>query len=1206
MKRTKPKRRHEAEALEKRLLLASTSTLLQYDFNSTAAWPGMTGTVSAGGTATAVQGAYGTIDVEGGTTPSGAVLLTATPPSSGAWVSDLNSGPLAVSNTETNLGKLTLSFNLAASKALPVKVQIFSYATSGGTATGGLEKLIYPAAANYNQRFALDLSTMTPSGAGTFNPAAAFVSFNFEISSQNSWPAATTDQVHVDNVNYSKPAYYVSGTGSNSNNGLTESTAFATPAKAVSVSQPGDIILVMNGTYNISNAGVNAIVFRTSGTPADWITLKNYPGQSPLIQSEWWDAIHIGNGSSTVTATTPALAYLEVRGLHVKGDASYVPTTYPTLINQVQPQTNGNGITVNGYYETNHPHDIRFADNIVEYCSGGGIVAAESDRIQIEDNITRYNCWWTIYGPSGISILSAYNFEGTSNTYTRLVQGNESYGNQCFEFCAGTNSFSDGNGIILDVNHNTAHLPNGVTVGRTMVDNNVCFDNGGSGIHCFVSSHVDVFNNTTYMNSASRLIQYGEIFAGGSTSDDRIYNNIMVAPVALTGQLPEPVNSGPASYFQNNIYFGGNTAPVMGTGDRIVDPQFVTPSIDPATADFRLRSTSPAIDTGGTTLAPYLDFAGNVRAGIPDIGAYEYVALTGSIPTVANAVPNEVTNTTTLLSIIAGNSLGPAPITYSWSTTAKPAGSTAPVISPGTGTGLTNVSTATFSSSGTYTFTLTLTDANAVVTTYPVTVNVFSTMPTITITPSPKTIAGGTTQQFSAALVDQFGAPMTRTVTWATNTSAGSINTSTGLFTASQTGGIYKVSASNNLVTTNDSVTVVPTVYTATGAGYYVRLASDAVTEQIWVGTPGNVGPANASTPTYAIALASLPSLSFGPASGNEALTIDLANGKPLPAGAFNFNGSSGTDSLAILGSSGSDSVTVNATQILFGPTPITYSNIESISASLGAGSDTLTQSAQPGNGATLTLLSPTSSDSLVVSGGTFTLPASATGITKVSLGSVSVSSGAALALTASTPHTTRLLLAVGTLTLPPTATLDLGGNDMIVSSTSSNLTTDAYTGLNSGTGLITSAPVGNSLKAVGINISTGQSFDNQSTAAGDTLIKTTYFGDATLDGKVDGTDYSRIDAAYLNGTSTGWYNGDFNYDGVVDGSDYTLIDNAYNSQGAPLAAEIATTAAKLSDNLSATKPEAVAITPTKSPTTEEKKTEANSLAQELEQITVL
>jgi len=78
-----------------------------------------------------------------------------------------------------------------------------------------------------------------------------------------------------------------------------------------------------------------------------------------------------------------------------------------------------------------------------------------------------------------------------------------------------------------------------------------------------------------------------------------------------------------------------------------------------------------------------------------------------------------------------------------------------------------------------------------------------------------------------------------------------------------------------------------------------------------------------------------------------------------------------------------------------------------------------------------------------------------------------------------------------------------------------------------------------------------------------DVLVKYTYYGDANLDGIVDGSDYSRIDNAFLTDQSnataaTGWGNGDFNYDGVTNGSDYTLIDNAFNSQGASLAAALA------------------------------------------------
>jgi hypothetical protein len=96
--------------------------------------------------------------------------------------------------------------------------------------------------------------------------------------------------------------------------------------------------------------------------------------------------------------------------------------------------------------------------------------------------------------------------------------------------------------------------------------------------------------------------------------------------------------------------------------------------------------------------------------------------------------------------------------------------------------------------------------------------------------------------------------------------------------------------------------------------------------------------------------------------------------------------------------------------------------------------------------------------------------------------------------------------------------------------------------------------------------------FDGYAVGASDVLIKYTYYGDANLDGKVDGTDYSRIDNAVLsNGTLTGWFNGDFNYDGVINGSDYTLIDNSYNTQGASLAAELSGPSAQINAQIAST-----------------------------------
>jgi alpha-amylase len=82
--------------------------------------------------------------------------------------------------------------------------------------------------------------------------------------------------------------------------------------------------------------------------------------------------------------------------------------------------------------------------------------------------------------------------------------------------------------------------------------------------------------------------------------------------------------------------------------------------------------------------------------------------------------------------------------------------------------------------------------------------------------------------------------------------------------------------------------------------------------------------------------------------------------------------------------------------------------------------------------------------------------------------------------------------------------------------------------------------------------------FNSQATALNDVLVKFTYYGDADLNGMVNGADYALIDSGF-GSTLTGWSNGDFNYDGVIDGTDYSLIDNTFNQISATNAQPLAT-----------------------------------------------
>ena len=187
-------------------------------------------------------------------------------------------------------------------------------------------------------------------------------------------------------------------------------------------------------------------------------------------------------------------------------------------------------------------------------------------------------------------------------------------------------------------------------------------------------------------------------------------------------------------------------------------------------------------------------------------------------------------------------------------------------------------------------------------------------------------------------------------------------------------------------------------------------------------------------------------------------------------------------------------------------------------------------------------------------------------------IGSLDLSTGS-FSLPGPAAGTGRVLLVTGALLESSGGRLDLGGNDLDVTggnlASITSLVASAYNLTGgaawTGNGITSTAAAGNPthLTALGV-IQNNQSgtplfsatnpFDTYSPAAGDILIKYTWVGDANLDGTVDGSDYSLIDAGYAsNGTLTGWYNGDFNYDGVIDGSDYALIDNAFNNQGAPI-----------------------------------------------------
>jgi hypothetical protein len=413
---------------------------------------------------------------------------------------------------------------------------------------------------------------------------------------------------------------FVSLSGLASNDGLSEAKPLPTMQSAADLSDPGDTILVMNGTYSNSNPNDNVVTLNRSGSSDAWIALMAYPGQKPKVQARNWQGISV------------QASYILVEGFEVEGNRDQITLDYATAEknNNSNPLTSGNCIGVSERYNTSIlSHHVVIRKNTVSKCPGGGIYTVQADYVTFEDNIVWGNSYYSPYATSGISFYQNWNSDNTTG-YKMIARRNIVYGNQNkIPFYASNPDpakrvITDGNGIIVDDSRNTQNKSTlGVYKGRTLIENNIVFENGARGLHVYSSDHVDVVNNTSYHNSFQPETPEGEA-STIEASDVRVFNNILVPRsdrVSITRYSVVSTERA-TQVFERNLVFGGLGFDADITKNLIgVDPKFV----DLAIKDFRLQTDSPAIDAGDSSLSAKDDFEGKVRplgAGI-DLGAYE-------------------------------------------------------------------------------------------------------------------------------------------------------------------------------------------------------------------------------------------------------------------------------------------------------------------------------------------------------------------------------------------------------------------------------------------------------------------------------------------------------------------------------------------------------------------------------------------------------
>lgn len=387
--------------------------------------------------------------------------------------------------------------------------------------------------------------------------------------------------------------YYVSGSGNDSHDGLTEGTAFRSLQTAANLTKPGDTVSVLNGVYTDNGKGENIVWIHLSGTATLPIIYTAAAGQKPIIKvsssPKVMFPVYIGASYITFTGfevigRAPSVTLAHATAIALHEEAAYqksvtahkenpkAPIVYPT-----DAATNHNCIFITGATHVN------IIGNLVHDCSAAGINSETADYVRIESNVVYNTSWWTVYDTTGIDIHGMLNSDNASG-YKNFVLNNISHDNgntqPFYDLSVGNGVPTDGNGIIIDSNQMSS---NGKPyLGRTLVMGNIVYNNGGTGMHAFHSQHVDFFNNTAFHNnicpitgSSCGKINSGQIIANSSV-DVNIYNNILYSPATRYVYRDFGNKNVSEDY---NIFYNSGGKLLLGSykpnkHDILVDPKF--------------------------------------------------------------------------------------------------------------------------------------------------------------------------------------------------------------------------------------------------------------------------------------------------------------------------------------------------------------------------------------------------------------------------------------------------------------------------------------------------------------------------------------------------------------------------------------------------------------------------------------------------------
>jgi hypothetical protein len=415
-------------------------------------------------------------------------------------------------------------------------------------------------------------------------------------------PAPTTQPTAAPTANPSPPdaagTLYVSTTGSDANPG-TSALPWRTLQNAADTVAPGSTVYLRSGTY----AGFRMTRSGTSDAP---ITFASYPGEQATVSGGPTDLVTIYHASGIV------LDQLRITGA----------SRFAVLIEA------SSYVTVRDSVITGSANGVR-----IRY--GGAGVLIEGNRIYGNDRMV-------VNDPGGNNDYGAQGVAFQFTTGPVVVRNNLIYGHHAasydygtdgagFEIFGASNLTIAGNVLwddenILETGTDGTHACNNITFTR-----NIAYNAGhskGLVLRC-ASNSLFAHNTIDGLIWYSVLVDGGGGTFGGSISGLRLADNSITTKGDKIYSFKGSLAGVSVDYDLVWNAAGGTIATVNGvpftslapltslTGVEahglLANPDYM----DPATRDYRLASTSPAIDAG-VSLPGWTALGGG-----PDIGRYE-------------------------------------------------------------------------------------------------------------------------------------------------------------------------------------------------------------------------------------------------------------------------------------------------------------------------------------------------------------------------------------------------------------------------------------------------------------------------------------------------------------------------------------------------------------------------------------------------------